>query len=484
MDYFTDMIVLDAGERLFQLKEKLRELKDAEYPSDGPLQLIQLLDLISDRLSEKLIRLSKGIAAKHIREEKERLITRAKRIAYTVSLIYRWLGAIELAQSKYNPQELVLPLEEIGRQIHHKSSLLICPIYEENYRYVEIINYLKQLVGQALEAEGEFFFAEYPEYFAVISFPSAAKDNVLQHVVFAHELGHLANDVHEISKSTSDAIELGEVIAQAVDGWFESEFSIELKEEERIRRISRLNDEIVSLITEWLGEMAADVYAVHLWNLASFFTNSQYLLTRQSLDTWTDVHPSPRFRLRVMLHEIREMGYYQLIKGPELEAVRRELNHWENLIEGDEQESTFKPENIYGWTISEAAYKLAKKVLEEVEQRARQEIHERVKQLESIRESGLQDMQDNIVLVKLLHHGIPPCEIRDGREQPYIGIAAILNAGWVHRITYPRDILGWKQADDIIKFFTGRIREEDRLVLRAIDLGEMYRLFSTRKERQ
>jgi hypothetical protein len=122
MDYFTDIIVLDGGERLFQLKEKLRELKDAEYPSDGPLQLIQLLDLISDRLAEKLIRLSKGIAAEHIREEKEKLITRVRRVAYTVSLIYRWLGAIELAQSKYNLLSLIISYLKSRRKSYHPRS--------------------------------------------------------------------------------------------------------------------------------------------------------------------------------------------------------------------------------------------------------------------------------------------------------------------------------------------------------------------------
>ena len=103
-DYFTDKIILDAGERLFQLEEKLRELKDAEYPSDGPLQLIQLLDLIANRLAEKLIAFNKRIAVEYLGEEKESLVNGVKRLAYLVSLIYRWLGVIELAQSKYNPQ--------------------------------------------------------------------------------------------------------------------------------------------------------------------------------------------------------------------------------------------------------------------------------------------------------------------------------------------------------------------------------------------
>lgn len=475
--YFTDRIVLDAGERLFQLEEKLQELKNAEYPSDGPLQLIRLLDLISGRLSARLITLNRSIAVEYNGEEKESLVYGIKRLAYFVSWIYRWLGIIELAQSKYNPQELVLPLEEIARQIYRKSGLLISSLHEENYTYVEIIDQLRERLGKVLGAEGESLFVEYPDYFAVLSFPSAARDNVLQHAVFGHELGHLANDVYRISEDVRTAIDLDEIIAQEIDRFIPGK----LEEEEFIKRKERLNREVFWPIGEWLKEIVADVYAVNLWGPASFFANAHYLLTRQSLDTWTDIHPSPRFRLHVMLDEIKEIGYFKLIEESGLETVRQELDHWRNLAGEDEQELPLYSEIL---TISPDSYLLAKKVLKETGQRARQEIHERVKGLESVREPNPQDMQDIIALVKLLHEEIPPCEIRNGREKPYVGIAAILNAGWVHRITHPRDISRWKRPADIRKFFIDRNREEDSLVLRAVDLSEICRLFSMRRERE
>ncbi|RLC82978.1 MAG: hypothetical protein DRI61_00780 [Chloroflexi bacterium] len=164
--------------------------------------------------------------------------------------------------------------------------------------------------------------------------------------------------------------------------------------------------------------------------------------------------------------------------------VIQELDQWESLIETEEREATFYLEDRAGviiWLVSEgAAYGLAKEIFEEISRDIRGVIHKELESIKITRKPTLQDVQDIATLITILHEKIPPCEIKDGREKPYVDIGTILNAGWLHRIIYPKDISTWKRPEDIEKFFISRMKEEDRLLLRAIDLSEIYRLFTVR----
>jgi len=491
--FSANKLVIDAGERLFELGQKLDDLRQAEYPSDAPHNLIALLGQVQERLIERLSEANVRIQAADSESDLELQAIFVSRLSLVVAFIYRWLGAIELSEKRYSPRELAAPVEEIARGIDPGCRVLISPIYEENYSYADIIDLISQRLEDALgPSEFQSLLAQHPRHLANISFPSAARGNVLQHAVLAHELGHLVDAVHGVSRKAQDECHVVELLTEKMTAYISQATEGSDHTPQQILEITaQLNDQATELLAGWLGEMTADIYALNLWGLASFFGLSNYLFNRSmglagevevsAVDLWSDSHPSLRFRLTVMLREIDRQRLQEWLRTHNVTQVADEIDRYTEIASSQVGQQSFIPESPRAFLLSEHALNVAKDVLVECSPGVQDAVRRILVELGCTSADGI-DYEKVLLLSSNLERKIPPCEILVTTQEKEVSCSEILNAGWIHRLKNPILPRSWESEESIQESFEQRIETEDNLILRAIDLSYISKTYRQRRK--
>ncbi len=280
-----------------------------------------------------------------------------------------------------------------------------------------------------------------------MSYPAVEAPNILLHtVMLGHEVTHLEDHIHKIS---SDMISSGDVriVKSAV------------RQEAKDRNISpiELFADTDMVLRAWLSELVADLIAVRRYGPAYFCSFVKISLALNIMDIFGDKHPSSRMRIRFMLDELRDLGYFKPSK--DMNIIKNELQYWVGFVKST-------------CSIPTGGRYVAMRSIE----LARKRITKRVRIASRGTEFSAKHFNIEVPpLFEYLKNGIPPCEILDikSRETNPASIAAILNTGnlyYLHGMAEIKEMVGVDSEDaDIMTMI-----KVNQLLARAVETSCMF----------
>lgn len=459
-------LVASSIQKTLALKRSLENLKMTNYPSDSPLVLTELLLRLSDNILERLIHLSseEQDTLDDMKTEEVLVLGRA------VAQLGRFAEPVARSSAGYIPGGLVFPVEMLCRQISPESRVIIYPHWAYNYTYYEAIALLTRIMNGIDSTPSEALFQGYPKYFAILAFPASEGLNILQNTVLGHEIGHHLNAVFGIVDRVmkQPILDAGDVeIAVEEVLRTSSEAGLPLEGQEQIR--VAVLETVTRLTKNWVMELVADLFSVHVFGLASLFAFSDVVPVLYPLDQASPAHPPARFRMLAMSNELKWLGYEELFTGSSDTDIERQIKTsvFDELariqdISRQNPDCYVEPYYIPVLKASQTAVSL---IAEEVRRVSMGRWVCSAKVLK----------RDVFKLVERLANGIPPCEVDD--DDSLIGrpthLAAIVNAGWFYNI-WRRPELPPENAGEA-KQRCSQLDQLNDLIVKAIELSDIRR---------
>lgn len=444
------------------VQDELASVRERAQRPHSCLVLIDHLTTIVDRLIQNLFEALQG---RHMAASQLPVLRRLLRkgVAPYLDIINRILDS-RLSWGQ------VYPLELLCRKISRESRLLIYADPREGYAYWDAMADLRDLKRFLSDspASTEFSCSEDPRFLAIFSIPSAESDVVLQDAAWSHEIGHHIDTVFHVSEAICESplfdpqrVSVGGSSHEPVGSAAQH-----VETHQGYREKNATYESWFGLLKNWVRELVADLFAVHVFGPASVFALSQVAPAPTVTNRVSDTHPPTWLRVGAMLDELDYLGYDLVFRAesldPQAEEVRaavadriKELRHILPRAPGQyEPCSSLVP------------------VLENIIH-ALPTIAERVRQTsrDGWRCHAGDVARDVYALVARLACGLPPCEVDVaghivGRET---SVAAIVNAGWFYRI--------WRDLDaapvDVSQAHQQHVqlRRLGLLVLKAIELS-------------
>ena len=406
------------------LQQNLKDIEVRDFPCDSGRVFSRLLSDLAGTLLDRLLDLASQVNdAPTAVEESEVVI-----LARTLAQLARFVEPVALASTEHVPWGLTYPLELVCRRMSPESRVILYPRFDYNYGYFEAIGPLRRIMAGLSEGVGQSLFTGYPRHFAIVFFPAIERLNALQHIVWGHEIGHHLDAVFGTSQKvlTTDILN-----AEDVDRALS-----ELQKEKDERILGRspkeqrayVVEKAIELTRNWVAELTADLYSIHVFGPASLFALCDIALVLFSLDDAGATHPPSRMRLRAMTDELDRLGYRTLLAEP-------------SAIERDRQVKQAVADEVDRLrTLASGQIKKFKHPLHRPAARAARDA------IPLIRQAVINDMvgwdkwacsadmlrNDVFKLIECLDYKAPPCEIAEvGLERPReTSLAAIFNAGW------------------------------------------------------
>lgn len=186
--------------------------------------------------------------------------------------------------------------------------------------------------------------------------------------------------------------------------------------------IERATKEACSEILEnWLSEIVADLLATRIFGPTYFFSLARLSLSLGTMDQHSTTHPCSRMRLRMMLEELRSLGYLRKRKTDEI--ICSELQEWAAYLKEEVKPISTPPYSSPHCSIAELKILATKNTL-----------MTKVSQAIGSEEYKATAFHKEVwKLVELLDNGISPVEIKDANKRSIkpASMVSILNAGYV-----------------------------------------------------
>jgi hypothetical protein len=459
-------------QKALALRRSLEHLKTGDYPSDSPRVLVELLLVLADNILESLIRLASKQHNTSDEVEPDEVLVLGRAIAQ----LARFAEPVARSSLGYVPWGLVFPVETLCRQISPESRVIIYPCWEYNYTYYEAMALLKRIMNGIGDTSGEGIFRGYPRYFAILSFPAMEGLNILQNAAWGHEIGHHLNAVFGIADRVMeqpilDASDVSDAVAEFRRASGQESLPLESQDQVQVAVL----ETVMRLTRNWVTELVADVFSIQIFGPASLFAFSDIVPVLYPLDQPDPAHPPARFRISIMLKELKELGYEELFAIPSTTETEEQIKMSVSAeIARLRTVSAQEPKRHIG-----PYYLPAMRAL----QTAVPFIVEEVDRLSSGRwacSAGTLG-QDVFKLVNRLINGVPPCEVDDdgslmGRQTH---LAAIVNAGWFYRIWRRPHLPPQNESKAISQ--SGQLDQLNDLILKAIELSDIGQQLRTKE---
>lgn len=160
------------------LSNRLSELYISDYPTESPQILIDLLQKLIKQISKKIDELN----------SKDEIVL----ICNLITEFSNFFEVLDNANSEQTPNSIAYLIEELFYNLYPGAIFLLWPSNEYNYSIENIIPSLKDTVKNLFVNPQELndIFEESNKQLSLISFPRIERDNLLNHVILGHELGH------------------------------------------------------------------------------------------------------------------------------------------------------------------------------------------------------------------------------------------------------------------------------------------------------
>jgi hypothetical protein len=292
-----------AYNRAFSLLDKIRELKaEKKTSAEGPEKLLNIMKKITEGCIKKVHKLSKELLKEKIEiKEQKNIENTTRNIVLTINVLHTFLRYIDATRLSRNPTGMIRPWELLTRRYIKDVNIIIRPQWKYNYSYYNMITILKSINHIIRDEETALLLEKEGLYFPILSFAGLERDNVLLHVVLAHEIGHFIDqtkDISSIKKYEDDISKIFkmETILEKLKTYYGLSLRI-ADEEDKLKGIIRDDQEnvtkqhtviseaqieLLAKIVKWLEEITADIIAVRVIGPSFIFALYQTQLAQVS----------------------------------------------------------------------------------------------------------------------------------------------------------------------------------------------------------
>ncbi len=325
-----------------------------------------------------------------------------------------------------------------------------------NYSIVDLAVSLEKL----LNAVGLKLPARFPRPLFLATIPAVEVDQALLHGILAHEIGHaLYNDrqlpacIFPVDIDQAALREVVEHVRAPARPSVDDGSTQEAAPLDQMTLRSVITSGVNSTITNWITELACDVYGVLTLGPAFIFASLRFSTAFQRLDATSATHPPDRLRLRLQFKTLDS-----LYSASDFSATTRAyLDDWRSL-------ALLSVGSVRDLLEHLALASIKDDVLDRIVTCAK-------KSLAPSDICGPNRYKAAITsLVPLINAQIPPAEVVKGGTVSIADAAGILNAGWEVIMTGAKEFAaGLRDSQSQAAVAT----KLNNLLLKALELREV-----------
>lgn len=505
--------------RAFSLLDKIRELKAEKKTSpEGPETLLDLMEKLTEGCIRKVNKLDhKLLSLKEERQKTERkhIEKTIRAIVLSVNELHAFLRYVDATRLSRNPTGMIKPWELLIKKFYPNLNVIIRPQWKHNYSYYNIITILSSINDDIIgDKDTAQELDKIGLYFPVLSFAGLERDNVLLHIILAHEIGHLIDGINEFSCIKKQGYKIVEKIKTEVISDKLAEFyDISVKLLKTLQDApaggaydlfieheakSQAQEELAKKIVKWLEEITADIIGVRIIGPSFIFALYQTQLAQIPEMGPAGDYPPPQIRIENCieywesfgkLNKFFNSGGTEKTEKPSYREIRECFNEYLRNIKKYKTEALSTLSGID--KIKTQRYNLLNDILREI-------IKDPLDSIKQLVEDKLPAFElDNSIfeMIELLKNRISPVAAPSGERDTATfkcDIASILNAGWIFWLTHEMDVSEEMEKDKSGKGASlDKLRtlcyeplvEISNLILKGIDLTDFNKQFADQKRK-
>lgn len=465
----------------FSLGRRLDELKYKDYPSNTSIELIDVFKLINEDILNNLIKRKDVINNPPVDSKNKSLYedsVRRQIIIYNdlLFILHNYIQFVEESSTDHISLGTTYPIEAIIKKFKPKYKFILVPVWQFNFFFFELTDAIKETFSNLIP-NLEDKLCNFKDGLAILSFPSTEKNNIFLHCVLSHEIGHFFVSNSEVFDSIISDVEIDEQLLDSIVNKISSQklkgtTTLEdFMEKSRIR--ADIIEKCIEIIESWINELASDLFAIHIFGPSYLFVSSKIMLDTSDINYDSKGHPSSRYRMNLILRELDEIGYYNLLKKRNFsftegclgEEVLSEIKKIKNSID------SIKP--IPSDELFAICYEAIEKKIPDLQKQVRLEVKN------AHADFDVENFQKEIpYLISSMEHFIPPNEILDCENQTSrpSNLISILNAGWIYYLTRKEDFFKQFEANTLEKRFN-MVSKLNDMILKAIELSQAHEMW-------
>lgn len=395
-------------ERCLALRSELERYQSTTQLPAAPRYVVNALVKATLDFEEYLDELEKDPDLDLLTEDE--LENKIHFVSQHIPYLHMFLALILPSRIGGIPFELAAPLRREILKFFPDAELLVVSSPELNYRIRELAGPLRIFFDEIRRDPP----ADLPPTIFHVSFPSVEYDHALLHSVFAHEFGHPLYSEKNIEGKILP-IKIDEDLIRFIYSNIKARASAQTDFIEEVEFRNQVTKAVNDTITNWIKEIAADLYAILLFGPAYLFAFIRLIVSFRRLDSGSISHPPPRLRIRLMFELLDEIFPKERTYSKTTKAF---LDEWRSIGQRDIN---------FGGRISSM---VADSSLEKA--RAYDKLKRNVRR--SLRRSqkyyATAYKKDVSSLTKYIRANVPPVEDIRNRKYSLATLVGILNAGW------------------------------------------------------
>ena len=425
------------------LKSLLQDLK-RDLPVYGPKRFAEALLVLAEGIRRSFEDDVADFASRNVPDARLRELSEAY-LAH-VKVLHEMSGYLQTVGNTQLPVELLLVLKQWSASFNGEVSLALLPEWEYLY---EIKAYPVAQWRNSFPIDSEFLDQEasrLPDLFAFIRFPYLEGRNALLQVMIGHEMGHLHNIIAgvdaqilaDINVPEARILEVAAGVAQAryrapLDASPDAGATRAVSPEQREQIVQAVRTKARRLISSWVAELVADLFAIRTLGPAYLFAFEEMSTIAVVMNKYSATHPSSAFRLTFLLRELEHSAF---IARASIPAVRERLLALKADLAGRDLTPSDEFDRIAYETLVQAT----------------ERIHETVRDTPGAYQYGVEAFNRDVptIVDQYLARGVPPIEHWDatgGFTIPW-NLVSIINGAWVAYLTRMGDFYALTSAVD------------------------------------
>lgn len=436
-------------------KSIIKELAISEFPTDTPndlaLMILELVAVLRTHLTWEYHNSAVDLINKESDDFNEDLNRLEQRILAANNIANTLVPLLEFivgAKSRNNPWQIIGQMERLSKSLGLGAKVIVRPRWEYNYSYVSITGYLKVAATNASEKDRSlrqallYCLTDKPYFFA-LSFPPISSENSLHMAIWAHEIGHLIDNLEGEARTGNPVDYLSIELVKNMEVSVPYEYIETLLVDQDFNDTdmdeiisSEVSLPVASMVQKWAQELFADIFSIRLFGPAALFSFVEFTHPiSQTLDLLSDEkHPSLRIRLVVLLKEldIWTKEYPEWMSDfPEdiVKAYKAEIKHLRGLIN-----SPLDTNYSGDIKLLDIFYSILYKQVDDVSNKLREVIDELMSGRTSLFLTA-KDLAQIVPLIQDLRDELPPDLAKSQLSSPAYtldkSLALIFNVGWL-----------------------------------------------------
>jgi len=503
--------------RAFSLLDKIRELKAEKKSSlEGPEKLLGVMSTLTEGCIRKITKLDNELSLNRVNlMQRKNIENTIRTILLSVNILHAFLRYIDATRLSRNPTGMIKPWELLIRKYGGELNIIIRPQWKYNYSYYNMVTILKKINDIIRDQETELELQEIGLYFPILSFAGLERDNVLLHIILAHEIGHLIDEIRKISSLEKHGDKIIETlntppVSDKLNRLYDLSVNIMKTLKTKLQETpgvtyelfieheakSEAQTELVNKIITWLEEITADIIAVRIIGPSFIFALYQTQLAQVSKMGPAGDYPPPQIRIENCIEYWNTLDKEDKFFDPKTtdtdgcQSIKECVRKYLDDIKQKETETLPEPSVID--KLQKERYNLLTEILVDVVKNPISSIKESIARcIEPFK------LDDGVFrLIELLKDRITPVRSEgkkvDSSTRPECDIASILNASWIFWLTHERDIAPGEEGtktEEVASLDKLRISyyeplvEISHLILKGIELADFDKQFSDLKQR-